>query len=150
MAQPSLNLTLYNLLLCRKIGEMKTIATLLTETPNHLNFLTKKAALEQRLAGLFSAVVDPKLAKFCRFAHYEHNRLTLLVANSAWLTKIRFQTPELIKTLRQQPEFATLNNIYCVIDENIYSASAHKPPKNQRSPENEAAWRALKAHLKQS
>lgn len=127
---------------------MKTIASFLDTSPNHLTRLTKAATAQQRLSKLFAAVIDPKLAKFCRFAHYERNQLTLLVANAAWITKIRFQAPELIKMLREQPEFATLKSISCRIDENFYHFPEDKPLRHSRSKENELAWQAVKAQLK--
>ncbi len=128
---------------------MKTIASFLDNSSHHLTRLTKVATAQQHLSNLVATVIDPKFARFCRFAHYERNHLTLLVANAAWITKIRFQTPELIKMLREQPEFANLKNISCRIDDNYYHLSEDKPPPRQpRSKENETAWQAVKAQLK--
>jgi hypothetical protein len=72
--------------------------------------------------------VDVNIALHCQVASSHNSCLRLEVKNSAWLMRIRYAAPQLIKGLRKYSEFTNLKNIECYVSPLIQS------PKIQRLP----------------
>lgn len=64
-----------------------------------------------RLNGLVSACLASPLDQHCRIANLEHGILTLHSDGPGWTTRLRFEAPRLLRTLRQEPEFSGLSEI---------------------------------------
>ncbi len=69
---------------------------------------TKQLSLAKEI--LDSALPASLATQTSAFA-YQNYRLTLTVASSTWLAKLRFYIPELLSTFQSHEEFATLKKI---------------------------------------
>lgn len=64
------------------------------------------------------------LKAYCSVANYCEGHLVLVAENAAWAMHIRYQTPELLKHLRDDPLFAQLRQITVKVQR-----TAPEPPK---------------------
>ncbi len=71
---------------------------------------------------------DAALAERCQVAGWHGDSLRLAVKSSAWLTRVRYATPQLIRALRQYSEFAALQTIDCFV------SPLAEPTQPQRLP----------------
>jgi hypothetical protein len=129
---------------------MKTIGEILRKNNSALTKLIKKTQGTQSLAFAFQNMLDSNLAKNCSFANLnlEKSMITVTVTNAAWATRLRYAIPDMIKTLRTQPEFKTVTTIRYLINQPTH---ASKPKKRQKklSNENEILWQESLIRLKQ-
>ncbi len=132
---------------------MKTIGAILENNKSSLGKLLAKCQVNHSLATLFTSVIDSSLAKYCKVANYHRGELTLVVANAAWATKVRYAVPDIIKTLRTQPEFKDIKKIYySVVNQRTSKISKLNQPRQRPalSKENEFFWRKTMEQLKDS
>ncbi|EKE00563.1 MAG: hypothetical protein ACD_21C00328G0011 [uncultured bacterium] len=127
--------------------QMKTIGEILEKDLSVFTKLMKKSQVTQDLAFVFQNVIDADLAKHCHFANLEGSVVTVTVTNAAWATRLRYAIPDLIKTLRTQPEFKTVASIRYLVNRQLNES---KPKKKQTrlSSSNEILWQETLAKLK--
>lgn len=89
----------------------KPLPELLTTQSNLLPGLKEKISQLISLNQLWHAQLDPVLANHCRIANFRNNCLIIEVESSAWALRLRYSLPELLKLLRELPEFAQLKTI---------------------------------------
>lgn len=66
----------------------------------------------QRLTRLLQNELDPSLAPHCRIGGFAPPRLTIVVDSPAWSTRLRFQSPGLVRQLSNKyKEFQGVSNI---------------------------------------
>jgi hypothetical protein len=65
----------------------------------------------ERLNSLVGACLPPPLQQHCRVANLERGVLTLHSDGPGWTTRLRFELPRLLRSLRQEPEFSRLEDI---------------------------------------
>lgn len=65
----------------------------------------------ERLNALVSACLAHPLDRHCRVANLEQGVLTLHSDGPGWTTRLRFEAPRLLRTLRQEPGFSALSEI---------------------------------------
>ncbi len=70
----------------------------------------------QRLQILFSTVCGDELAQHCRVNLIKNETLYLQISSAGWATRLRYQTPELLKSLKQFPEFTGIKAIQIKIN----------------------------------
>ena len=78
---------------------------------NALERLVKRAALRESWTEQLRAVLPESIAPHCRVADIRNGRLTILVADSSWATRLRFELPETKKALRSLGDFAEVTDI---------------------------------------
>lgn len=59
----------------------------------------------------FKKLAPPEIAKHCRIGLFHKNALLLQVNSSAWAAKLRLHKADLLRALRQAPEFIGLARI---------------------------------------
>lgn len=87
----------------------------LLKTHSTLKGLFRQARAVERLQVLVESVMEPAAREHCRAASYRDGVLKLLVTDSQWATRIRYQQKRLIRQLQAYAEFATLTKIHCKV-----------------------------------
>ena len=84
---------------------------------NHstLKGLYAKARAVERLQVLVDTLLEPAARDHCRVASLREGVLRLVVTDSQWATRMRYQQKRLIRQLRDFTEFATLTKIHCKV-----------------------------------
>lgn len=92
------------------VKEPTSIKQILTANKN-ITKLIKKSSSLQNLNRLFQEILNNDLSKHCQIAEKTKDSLVIVVDNASWATNLRYTIPDIIKTLRTQPEFKGLQNI---------------------------------------
>ena len=96
----------------------------LLRTHSTLKGLFRQARAVERMQALVDSVLEPAARQHCHVASYNNGLLRLLVADSQWATRIRYQQKRLIRQLQAYETFATLTKIHCKV----------QPPLVKNSP----------------
>lgn len=113
-----------------------------TTAPADINDFLKRGSLGPilyqarwlaRLQSQFRAVLDQETAQHCHIANLKRGELTIHVDSATWATRIRYQTPQLIASLKDFDDFSGLDTITCRIRPSI---DAPTPTKRQPKPIN--------------
>ncbi len=93
---------------------------------NHstLKGLYAKARVIERLQMLLETQLEPAAREHCRVASLREGVLRLIVSDSHWATRMRYQQKRLIRQLQAYTEFATLTKIHCRVQPAINPAAA--------------------------
>ncbi|MFN3581476.1 MAG: DUF721 domain-containing protein [Pseudomonas sp.] len=87
----------------------------LIRTHSTLKGLYAKAHAVERLQALLDTLLEPAAREHCRIAVLRDGVLRLLVSDSHWATRMRYQQKRLIRQLQAFNEFATLTKIHCKV-----------------------------------
>ena len=87
----------------------------LLRTHSTLKGLFHQARVIERMQVLVDSVLEPAAREHCRAASYKDGLLKLLVSDSHWATRLRYQQKRLIRQLQAYSEFATLTKIHCKV-----------------------------------
>lgn len=87
----------------------------LIRTHSTLKGLFAKARAVERLQILLETVMEPAAREHCRVASLRDGVLRLVVTDSHWATRMRYQQKRLIRQLQAYTEFATLTKIHCKV-----------------------------------
>lgn len=87
----------------------------LLKTHSTLKGLFRQARAVERMQVLVDSVLEPVAREHCRAASYQEGVLRLLVTDSQWATRIRYQQKRLVRQLQAYSEFATLTKIHCKV-----------------------------------
>lgn len=60
--------------------------------------------------------VSPELSPYCRVKSFTNNILTLSASSPIWGHSLRFKVPELLETLRKNPNFYSLKSIQTKVE----------------------------------
>ncbi|PRB84423.1 DUF721 domain-containing protein [Pseudomonas sp. MYb185] len=108
----------------------------LLRTHSTLKGLFNQARAVERLQILLDSVLEPAAREHCRAASYRDGLLRLLVSDSQWATRIRYQQKRLIRQLQAYTEFATLTKIHCKVQPPLVKKA---PPVRKMKRSNVAA-----------
>ena len=92
----------------------RVVKELLTERHrprNPLERLVKRAALRESWTEQLRAVLPASIAPHCRVANIRDGRLTILVVDSSWATRLRFELPKVEAALKGLEDFAGVDEI---------------------------------------
>lgn len=98
----------------------------------------------QQLNRVFHNTIDQHFAVHCQIAQYKNGRMLLIVDNAAWGTNLLYAIPDLIKTLRIQPEFKDVKKINYRINKHLQQQQTDKKPKKPPMPPNKTATENIK------
>ncbi len=108
--------------------QTKKIDSILNNDDSVFGRLINKAKTLSKLDDIIQSVLDAKLKGRYKIAGYEKGVLTFLTDNSATATQIRYQTPEILKRLRSQSQWAGLVTINVKVHHHWHEYIA-PPPK---------------------
>ncbi|MFT6430732.1 MAG: hypothetical protein ACJATR_001844, partial [Halopseudomonas sp.] len=69
----------------------------------------------ERLQILLDTLLEPAARDHCRVASMHEGVLRLIVSDSHWATRMRYQQKRLVRQLQAFNEFATLTKIHCKV-----------------------------------
>ena len=93
------------------ISNTKTLAEIITDPRSRLGRLINRAQQLVQITHLFRTAAGSELAQHCSVGYFDGTTLSLVADSAAWATQLRFAIPDLIKTLKVQPEFKSLEKI---------------------------------------
>jgi hypothetical protein len=96
----------------------------LIRTNATLKSLFIKAGAVERLQILLDTLLEPAARDHCRVASMREGVLRLIVSDSHWATRMRYQQKRLVRQLQAFNEFATLTKIHC----KVQPVLVKKPP----------------------
>ena len=102
---------------------------------NHstLKGLYAKARIIERLQILLETQLEPAAREHCRVASLREGVLRLIVSDSHWATRMRYQQKRLIRQLQAYTEFATLTKIHCRVQSQRHANE--RPARQMRRSE---------------
>jgi Uncharacterized protein conserved in bacteria len=127
---------------------MKTITEIIASGGCSVAKLVKKCEGSAKLKQVFQSIIEQDLSKYCEFAKYENSTLSVEIANSAWATKFRYLTADLIKQLRSQPEFHELKKIRYFVKKHQDPIVAPTIKKTSLTESNQRLWQQTLTDLK--
>lgn len=111
-------------------------------SPSRLGSILQHAAYLAQLQRLLENALEPALAGHFQVANARENRLILLAASSAWATRLRMQTAEVLTALYRagHPEF---DQVDVRVDAGVASRTAESAAERDSKPLSAAAEQAL-------
>lgn len=109
----------------------QSLQTILDSKNNSFAGLVNKVKCLTELSQLWHTIIEPALLPHCRVANLRDKRLIIEVDSAAWLTRLRYQLPELLTKLRSYSELRDLQAIDWYIEPNIpttQQSNAHPKP----------------------
>lgn len=103
-------------------------------------YLDKSTELRQ-LAHVLNMCLEPSVQPYIHLRNWRNGELILGLANHALMTRLRYQLPELTKTLQSHPEFQSLKKIRLRI--NMPETTATKSTMRKPTPINQQNCRLL-------
>lgn len=94
-----------------------------------LSALLCEAQRLKHLQRLLDSQLQPAARPFCRIAAWRNGRLSLIVSDGHWATRLRYQQRRLQRQLQTFDEFAGLTNIVIKV-----RPQQNGPSKNEPSP----------------
>lgn len=100
------------------------IRDLLTNLETPLGKLIVQARAIEDLNQTFSKILDPALIAHCRVGTFENGILTLFAESASFATRLRYQVPTILSTLRNFSQWASLRSIQVKIQTHVPDACA--------------------------
>ena len=89
----------------------KKIHKYLSGSKDELEKLITRAVEISHLNAKLHSILDNPLKNHCNIANYSDGNLIVLTDSPAWISRLRYQIPSLLKHLQQLPEFNELIQI---------------------------------------
>jgi len=96
----------------------------LIRTNSTLKGLYSKARELERLQALVDIVMEPAAREHCRVGSLRDGVLRLIVTDSQWATRLRYQQKRLIRQLQSYTEFGTLTKLHCKVQPPLIQKAA--------------------------
>lgn len=111
-------------------------------SPSRLSGILQHAAYLAQLQRLLENALEPALAGHFQVANARQNRLILLAASSAWATRLRMQSAEVLTALHRSGH-AEFDRVDVRVDAGVVSRSAPIAAERDSKPLSAAAEQAL-------
>lgn len=111
------------------------ISDLFNNPGSPLGKIVDKINALQHFQALLEKHLEPTITQHCRLGQYENGIITLLTHSAAIATQLRFQVPQLLSTLRQDPQFAGLRSIQIKIAQYMPSYTDEQSPIPATAPQ---------------
>ena len=98
-----------------KTNQQKNIATILKQPKSQLANVVDKVNQLQSLNQYLRTQLDPQILLHCHIANLRDNTLILFANNAAWATKIRYMSSEILKIVKKNKQFNTIQKIQCSV-----------------------------------
>lgn len=111
-------------------------------SPSRLSGILQHAAYLAQLQRLLENALEPALAGHFQVANARQNRLILLAASSAWATRLRMQSAEVLTALHGAGH-ADFDQVDVRVDAGVLSRTARSAAERDSKPLSAAAEQAL-------
>ncbi|VAW99151.1 hypothetical protein MNBD_GAMMA22-1446 [hydrothermal vent metagenome] len=89
----------------------KKIRKYLSNSSNEFENLITRALEISHLNAKLHSILDKSFKNHCDIANFRDATLIILTDSPAWLTRLRYQIPSLLKQLQQLPDFKGISQI---------------------------------------
>jgi hypothetical protein len=100
---------------------MRKVASLLKKQSGALQHSLEHSLRLKQLDYAIKALLPEELASHCRIANLRKNRVVMQADSTAWATRLRYQTPEILKQLQEYNALQGIKSIQVTV------APASKP-----------------------
>jgi hypothetical protein len=107
----------------------KRLNDLFYQPHSELTHLFAKLSQLQAINQSLKKILTKDLALHCQAGGLEAGNLALIADSAAWATKLRYQSSEILQTLRQEKEFAGLKSIHIAVKTPDYLPPQKNLPK---------------------
>ena len=114
--------------------QTKKIDSILSNDESIFGQLMNKAKALSKLDDTIQNILDANLKGRYKIAGYEKGVLTFLTDNGATATQLRYQTPEMLRSLRSQPQWAGLVTISVKVHHHWHEYIAPTPKEPVGEP----------------
>lgn len=104
-------------------------AEVLLNQSKPLNALFQGARQLERLQEVVSACLQPAARPHCHVAAWKDACLLLIVTDSHWATRLRYQQRRLARQLQATREFANLTKIHVKVQPPVVAPGSNQPPR---------------------
>lgn len=96
-----------------QINKPRTFPELLADQDNpQLSGLVRRGRHLHGLRVLLGELLGGELSAHCQLANIKGNTLVLAASSTAWATRVRYQTPQLLQKIRLDERFSGIGNIH--------------------------------------
>jgi len=121
-----------------QINKPRTFPEVLADQDNpQLSGLIRRGRQLHGLRVLLGKLLGEELSAHCQLANIKGNTLVLAASSTAWATRVRYQTPQLLQKIRLDERFSGIGNIHVHITPPESSINA--PRQIRRATMSEAA-----------
>jgi len=103
------------------------IRDLLTNLETPLGKLITQARTIEDLNRTFRDIIDPTLVSHCKVGTFENGILTLFAESASYATRVRYQIPSILSTLRNFSQWANLRSIQVKVQTHCPSSDLSVP-----------------------
>jgi hypothetical protein len=109
-----------------------SINSILHTAKNNMATIITKVSELKLLNGRLSKILARNLAKHCQVANCARGVLTLMIDSSAWSTRIRYVTTDILQELHKDTQLQHITTIKCIVRPKYQQAisknkTRHKP-----------------------
>ena len=115
---------------------MKSVSRILAAQNDKLQSLLERAAILDGINQRWLRFLPAPLKNHICLANIREDTAVIMADSSAWLTRARYQGPEILNILRQEPGLERLNKVHFKIRPLTYHAE--RPPSRPQLSENAA------------
>jgi hypothetical protein len=125
------------------INKPRKLPELLAEQDNSaLDGVIRRGRQLHGLGVLLGEILGPELAAHCQLANVRGNTLVVTASSTAWATRVRYQSPQLLQKIRCEERFRGIDAIHVRITPTA-SPRANTPHSNRRASMSEEAAECL-------
>ncbi len=110
-----------------------TFRSLSEATPPTISRLIQHARRLQRVASTIKELLPPALAAHCQPGNIANDTLTIYLDSSAWATKIRYFSPQLLAHLGKSPQTSQVKQIRIVVHPLLFQRPPVIPTSYRRT-----------------
>ena len=119
------------------IKSHKSIKQIAESNASNFSKILKHVARLEKMNQAIKALLSPEMVAYCQVANYREGQIILEIKNAAIATLIRFQLPNLLSKIRQDPTLAGVTSISYYIQPAIKKQIPILPLVNRNlSPKN--------------
>jgi len=113
-----------------KFSTSKKVGTLLASAAPGLQQVLEKAAILDQLTRDLRASLPAPLNQHVSVANIRENTLIIGANSSAWITRVRYLAPSILKLIRQKTGLKELNKVHF----KVITAQSPEPESHSRQP----------------
>ena len=110
---------------------MRKVASLLKKQSGALQHSLEHSLRLKQLDYGIKALLPAELASHCRIANLRKNRVVMQADSTVWATRLRYQTPEILKQLQQYRALQGIRSIEVTV---VPASKPRARPKRQPRP----------------
>jgi len=112
----------------------KSVGNILKNKKLFTYSVTEHALILQQLNGILQKILPEPLAQHCQVANIRSKTLVLAASSPSWSSRLRFQTPGILKALQQNYDLP-VQNIRILVSQHLSNHLSSHLPSNDVEPD---------------